>query len=546
MRLVRALVDASAAVAARVRQGFAAAREFAGPARAWRWLAPLLTVAGGAGWLVCVNRVVVNGRWLSADERHYAAQALRFLDGRLVSRGDVPGMWLASHTWRQSTGEHFWASKYPPGTSLLMALTGGAQTGLAGALGGALCLLAVHRLVRPYGGARTGRLATVLLALTPPFWGYAASAFSQVHSLWLSLLLVGMVSSGAGRGRIGRPAVMAAAAALLVLVRPSDAVCAVVALGVFVVVNRRPGRGADLAAMGFGLAAGFGLLGLYFRALTGAFRLSVYGEQFLTLLPMLRGRLAMTWGEYLSWYLEGLRDRTGWLFWSGYAVPAGYVVPLGALSAAWFGVWRAPGVRALAWLSAAMVGLYSFVPFMGWPFYGVRYQLVVVVLGAVLCAGVLVRLEAALNGAGAAAGRRWGRWAVLAVVVWQAGVTALKAREWEARHAMLEGMQAAVDAGCPEQSLVFLPPMGAYFPYFVTADGLRGVIDETAPRLLLQAADMAFLGRFLDAHPGWSVCAPPFPMRALEQRLRAAADHPFFVRFDGDHKVVPAPRAEAP
>ncbi len=506
-----------------------------------RGLAIALTIAG----LIAINKCIFRGYPLSADETQYLAQAQLFAHGKLHSTGDIPPHWLASHTW---IGPGKWMSKYPPGTSILLAI--GILLGdvsISGALAGALSLLLMYRFVRPWTEGPVALASTVIVALHPVFWGYAASYFSQIYSLCFSLALLVFATEDRGRGRLWLEIFAAALMAGLVLIRPSDAGCAWLALLPFLLL-RRDFRGA--LAITLGLTVGALTLCGYHSITVGSFRLALYGESFFTLLAYLAGDLRSSSVEYWTWYWRGLSLRTGQLLWTWFGRYGGWALLFGGMGGL-FACHRIPRFHRAYLLSMAAVtlGFYSFIPFMGWPTHGIRYQIVVVVIFGILFAALLQWGTETARRHFPSLGRL--AWIPLgALVAWQGFVASAKMKDLSVRFQVVDEQFAKISSDCPDRTVVRgLDSFEPLAPFFINADTFARLADPTgdvpAARSLKgrhlfiktwKEQDESWLLR----HPEWKLCVIQLPsLHELRGKLRASELQPFFVPFRGDARGVP-------
>ncbi len=194
-----------------------------------------------------VARVVHGGAPTSVDELTQLYHAAAVVGGRLgIPLGTSPAAWMAQNGIATEAG---WVSIYPPMHTL--ALAGGLALGvpwlvgptLTGVATAAFAWAADHLL-----GARTGRLAGLLLCLSP-FWLLlgASPANHVAAACGLSLVLAfgaGAVHGGEGERRLGWACATGAAVGFAVAARPlTGLLCSTAILGVLWGPGLRAGRG---------------------------------------------------------------------------------------------------------------------------------------------------------------------------------------------------------------------------------------------------------------------------------------------------------------
>jgi hypothetical protein len=486
--------------------------------------------------LWALHHHVTCGYLISADERQYLSQSLLFARGELAFHGDIPAHWLMEHTWH---GDGTWMSKYPPGTSLILLLAGlCGDPALAGAISGAACLVLCHRLLRDWTHPAVALWACAMVALDPIFWGYAISLFSQVHASALSLLACVLV------GRGSRPA-MFATLILLTVVRPTDGACAACAVSLVQAGHRRWG---DALLPWPALAAGVALVTAFNLAAVGQLTPALYGDKYFTLLLFLRGGIDLSLTEYVTWYMRGLLDRQVALFCTWTSAYGGHVFFHLGLLGLWTSWRRADRAALLTTLTlvGVIVGFHSFLPFLGWPHFGLRYQSVLIPVWSIPLAALGQRsLELA---GGRPAGRRLVAGLAVALVGWQLLVTADKVTDLRARYTYIKAVFTTIEARCPERSVVrFEEPDKEVRRYFITRDTFLGVTDPSGAahptlgsgRLLIgpdwRDEDEAWLAR----HPEHTLCDVTLPgFKVLSWSQKAW----WFVPFQGDHEDLPPVR----
>jgi len=228
-----------------------------------------LSLAFAAGAL-CFTLFVFAGNPRNVDGFAQLFQARIFLAGRLWM---PPPPELASFgTLQMVLGPDRWFSQYPPGQPLLLAggLALGAWWVLLPLWSAALVAL-TYRLGRWVGGSTTGRLAALLVCVSP--FALAVSGSEMSHLPAAVLGATAAVAAIAAGGRRPVLAALGAGAALGVMTafRPLDAVAAVVPTGLaLLLVARRPVRALGAAAIG-GVVASLPTLA-YNAATTGSWR----------------------------------------------------------------------------------------------------------------------------------------------------------------------------------------------------------------------------------------------------------------------------------
>src|SRR5262249_19135193 len=148
-------------------------------------------------------RVALHAFPFSGDEYSYVFQAELFARGLLRAPAPAHAEWLrVDHVVMDA-----WVrSKYPPGTSALLAL--GVRAGvpwLVPPLEGVVTLLAFGAAARRVLGDREALLATAMLGAAPLFALQAATFFSHTAAtMWLALALLAVVAwMGSTRERPG-------------------------------------------------------------------------------------------------------------------------------------------------------------------------------------------------------------------------------------------------------------------------------------------------------------------------------------------------------
>lgn len=216
----------------------------------------LLLVALFGAFYAVFARVALHAFPFSGDEYSYVLQAELFARGLL--HAPAPGhaeLLRVDHVVMDTLVR----SKYPPGTSALLAI--GVRLGvpwLVTPVEAVVALLALAAAARRLLGDRGVLLAVAFAGAAPLFAFQAASFFSHTAAtMWLALALAGVVAwTQDGRGV--RLVLAGAAVGCALLTRPLDAVIFCVAL-----VSLRSVRAAALVAAG---AAPFAALHLGYQA----------------------------------------------------------------------------------------------------------------------------------------------------------------------------------------------------------------------------------------------------------------------------------------
>lgn len=171
-----------------------------------------------AGLCTLIALVVHGGRPTSVDEMAQLLHAAALADGRLtVPLEGAPAAWVIQNGVVTEGG---WASIYPPGHTLLLAL--GLWAGASWAVGplltglGAACFTwSADRLLGP----RTGRLAGLLLAVSP-FWLLLGASHSSHAAAAAALSLVLLCGLRAESGSLAWALATGVAVGMAVTARP--------------------------------------------------------------------------------------------------------------------------------------------------------------------------------------------------------------------------------------------------------------------------------------------------------------------------------------
>jgi hypothetical protein len=241
----------------------------------------LLLVALFGVFYAVFARVALHAFPFSGDEYSYVLQAELFARGRLhVPAPPHPELLRVDHV----VIDGWVRSKYPPGTSALLAI--GVRLGvpwLVTPIEAVITLLALGAAARRLLGERDTLLAVAFLGAAPLFAFQAASFFSHTAAtMWLALALAA-VAAWTRDGRALRLLLAGAAVGCALLTRPLDAVlfaAALLSLGSVRAAALVAAGAAPFAALHFAYqAAQFGspLVDGY-RAYEPTFR-AIYGAQ---------------------------------------------------------------------------------------------------------------------------------------------------------------------------------------------------------------------------------------------------------------------------
>lgn len=230
----------------------------------------LVTAAAFAAGALAFTLLVFVGNPRNVDGFAQLFQARIFLAGRLWL---PPPPELASFgTLHMILGPDRWFAQYPPGQSVVLALglAAGAWWLLLPLWAAALVLL-TYRLGRWVGGESDGRLAALLLCLSPFALAVSGSEMSHLPAAVLGAgAACAAMTAGGGRPRLAGFGA-GAALGLMVAFRPLDAVAAVAPTGLILLLVARSRARVLAAAAAGGVLASLPTL-WYNAATTGHWR----------------------------------------------------------------------------------------------------------------------------------------------------------------------------------------------------------------------------------------------------------------------------------
>ena len=240
----------------------------------------ILYVLGTLVFLSWTSRTTGEG-----DESAYCFQARVFAAGGLAAEAPTMDSVDAAHTSGFFFNQHImrggrWFGKYPPGWPALLAVAYLARLDwLLNPLLGLVLLWIVNRIGLLCFDEQTGRLAVIILLLSPMFFFNCLGYYSHV----LSAVLLA-AASWCTIVAIRRDSAAAAAVALLalgadVLVRPFSAACFWPVVVGAMLWSARSGRKRAVYWLTLAVVlpgAALGVMVLYNHALTGSYLLSLY------------------------------------------------------------------------------------------------------------------------------------------------------------------------------------------------------------------------------------------------------------------------------
>jgi hypothetical protein len=197
-----------------------------------RWAAISVAVALLLGVLYAVvGRVALRGFPYSGDEYSCLLQAEIFARGLFHTAAPPhPELLRVDHV----IVDPWVRSKYPPGTSALLAI--GVKAGAAWLvmpIAAVVALLATWATTRAHLGNRHAAIALLVLGLSPLFAFHAATFYAHtLTTMWLALA-IGAVSRWCRRGGVAWPLLAGGATGCALLTRPADAAFFFAALLVF-------------------------------------------------------------------------------------------------------------------------------------------------------------------------------------------------------------------------------------------------------------------------------------------------------------------------
>jgi hypothetical protein len=303
----------------------------------------------------------------SSDEYSYVFQAETFLRGRLWNPVHPGQDFLHFNHIFEKDGK--WVSQYAPGWGLLLALAQrvGMPMWLVAPLAGVLLVLVVYRLGVQEGNNAAGRLAALLLVVSPFFAFNVGSFFNHVPA---ALFLAAACLLGArflDRPRVGVGLLLGAAIGVLGLTRTFDVIVLAVPLGAAFLYRARWLHYAQAPAIALGGLPFLAALLLYQRAITGDALLPVTNWGY----PLFKlGLYGVTeWGTASS-PLQALRTVLAHLVdLSDWTSP----VLLIAAPAALLWHWRAGTLRFYDFVLPVLIVGFLFFPDIGGDQYGPRY-----------------------------------------------------------------------------------------------------------------------------------------------------------------------------
>jgi len=240
------------------------------PSRRFVAVTAALFAAGALAFTV----FVFDGNPRSVDGFAQLFQARVFLAGRLWLS---PPPELASFaTLNMILGPDRWLAQYPPGQSLALAV--GLAAGvwwLLVPLWAAALVVFTHRLGRWVGGDAAGRLAVLLLCVSPFALAVSGSEMSHLPAAVLGAGAACAALAAGGRRPLLAPAAAGGAIGLMLAFRPLDAVAAVLPTALILLLTARVRVPALMAAAVGGLLGSLPTLA-YNAATTGDWRMFGY------------------------------------------------------------------------------------------------------------------------------------------------------------------------------------------------------------------------------------------------------------------------------
>jgi hypothetical protein len=336
--------------------------------------APLLAAPPIGATLLLGLALSLTAVWLlrafpsSSDEYSYVFQAETFLRGRLWNPVHPGQDFLHFNHIFEKDGK--WVSQYAPGWGLLLALAQrvGIPMWLIAPIAGVLLVLVVHRLGVQEGNAAAGRLAALLLVVSPFFVFNAGSFFNHVPA---ALLLAAACLFGArflDRPGVGVGLLLGATIGALGLTRTFDVVVLAVPFGAAFLYRARWPHYARAPTIALGGLPFLAALLLYQRAITGDALLPVTNWGY----PLFKlGLYGVTeWGAVSS-PLQTLRTMlvAHLVDLSDWTSP----VLLVATPAALVWHWRAGTLRFYDFVLPVLIVGFLFFPDIGGDQYGPRY-----------------------------------------------------------------------------------------------------------------------------------------------------------------------------
>jgi hypothetical protein len=202
---------------------------------------------------VLLNRLAFQGIPHVPDEIAYLFQARTYAAGRAFA--DAPVDPALFNQFLLMVHEGKWFSIFPPGWPMVLSLgvLAGAPWLVNPLLGGAVVLV-THRTLARWLEPEDGRLATILIALSPAFLVIAATHMSHMWSILCAMLCILWTSYALERRSVRYAAASGAMLGLLFMTRPAEG--AGLALVVLAWVLAQGGRTFPIAAYAAAVVGG--------------------------------------------------------------------------------------------------------------------------------------------------------------------------------------------------------------------------------------------------------------------------------------------------
>lgn len=269
-------------------------------------------------------------------------------------------------------------SKYAPGFSAVLAL--GVLLGvpfIVNPLLGCLSLFVSFLTLRTTVSSASALIVIILFAFNSYFLGYSASYFSQPLALFLASCVFYFLWRYLQKDSYGNLRIAACFAAAAFLVRPLDAFCLCLTIGMAMLMALKKQPFRQIVKEGV-FIAGIMLLGvlalfLYNYSLTGCFCIAnypIWDYEF----KVIDANASGVWddiGRVASSYYHSLRQYSWPNFISCLVPVLGVCVLLLSATGLLF-YWNRLCVLCVTFV-ASIILLYNFHPTMGWPIYGARY-----------------------------------------------------------------------------------------------------------------------------------------------------------------------------
>ncbi len=484
-------------------------------------------------FLINISNLLSKGYVLSGDEFQYVTQADRFLTNQIVTEKKYYLPEIDFHAYKNHN--HF-ASKYPPGFSAFLALGKlfGIETWVNPLLG-ALTVTLFYCILRRFMSLQMTLFSSLLLLLNPIFWGYAQSYYPHTLTQAIFLLVIYLLLHWIYREKCNFYSLLIFAFCILVLTRITDSICLLVIVVIISIIF----KAWKILAYSFcGFIIGGLILLNYNHLISGIYQLSLYGHNDFTLLGLLKGKYELL--SYLTWYLEGLKLRTGDLFLNWYIVFSGYIYPLLGILGLVIAFTKLKQYKILVLILCLSIititVFHSFAPYMGWPFFGVRYQSFWVIAFGGFVALPIIHLPSGIIK----------KIAIVFIVFWQLFVSYQQFSGYRLRYQYLDDLYGSIAESCNENNFAIYKRDYLLLPYMLNSElgraPIPGLEIPAVPLFNIQNKRIAVIKVRSKNSERFKNLKQCFWSRQDTKTFIAkfhSAQQYFFVPFKGDNKSFP-------